>query len=64
VSAAAERTFLRPRDGRMLGGVCAAVARRLGLDATLVRVAWIAAALVFGVGLVAYAILWLLIPEE
>jgi phage shock protein PspC (stress-responsive transcriptional regulator) len=48
----------------MLGGVCAAVARRLGLDATVVRGAWIAAALVFGAGLVVYAILWLLIPEE
>ena len=33
-------TFLRPRDGRILGGVCAAIARRIGQDAVALRAAW------------------------
>jgi phage shock protein PspC (stress-responsive transcriptional regulator) len=32
-----EQTFLRPKDDRKLAGVAAALARRAGLDATLVR---------------------------
>ncbi len=56
--------LLRPRDGRMIAGVCAALARRLGMDATLMRVGFSVAFFLLGAGLVAYLLLWLLIPEE
>jgi phage shock protein C len=59
-----EKTLLRPRDGRVVAGVCAAVARRFGLDAVVVRAVWVLAVLVLGVGILAYLILWVLIPEE
>lgn len=55
--------LLRPRDGRILAGVCAGVARALGWDATLVRGLWILLSL-FGIGLVLYLALWLAIPQE
>jgi phage shock protein PspC (stress-responsive transcriptional regulator) len=32
------RTLVRPRDDRMLAGVCSGIGRYLGLDPTLVRV--------------------------
>jgi len=32
-----DRTFLRPRDGAVLGGVCAALSRAVGLDVSVVR---------------------------
>ncbi|QDU69588.1 PspC domain-containing protein [Engelhardtia mirabilis] len=32
-----DRTFLRPRQGSVLGGVCAALARAAGLDVSVVR---------------------------
>ncbi len=48
----------------MLGGVCASFARYFGVDATLIRVLWAMALPVFGTGLLAYIICWILIPEE
>jgi phage shock protein PspC (stress-responsive transcriptional regulator) len=54
----------RPQDGRMLAGVCAGIGRYFGVDATLVRLACVAAALIFGSGVLAYVICWIVIPEE
>jgi phage shock protein PspC (stress-responsive transcriptional regulator) len=56
--------FLRPRDGRVIAGVCAALARRFGMDASLVRLVFFLAFFLLGAGLVAYLLLWLMIPEE
>ena len=60
----AEKKLLRPRDGRMIAGVCAACARYFGVDVTLVRVLWVLAVLGLGTGVLAYLICWLLIPQE
>jgi phage shock protein C len=56
--------LLRPKDGKILGGVCAALAKRFEMDVTLMRVLWLVALCCFGVGLVTYVILWLVIPSE
>ena len=53
----------RSLDDRWVGGVCAGVADRLGVDPVLVRVATVALALLGGVGVVAYALAWLLLPD-
>jgi phage shock protein PspC (stress-responsive transcriptional regulator) len=55
--------FVRPREGRMLAGVCAGVAQRWNLDITLVRVIAVVLALMSGVGVVAYVAAWLLTPS-
>jgi phage shock protein C len=55
--------FFRSKTDRILGGVCGGMADYLGLDPLLVRVLWVLS-LTFGVGLVAYILLWLLAPEE
>jgi len=54
----------RPRDGRVLGGVCAGLAAARGLPVGAVRVAFAAAALVAGIGVVAYVACWLIVPGE
>ena len=59
-----ERKLLRPRDGAMIGGVCAAFARYFGIDATLVRILWVLLVLAVGTGLLAYVVCWILIPLE
>jgi len=56
--------LLRPRDGRMIGGVCAAFARRFAVDVSLIRIVWALLAVAFGTGVLAYLICWLVIPEE
>jgi phage shock protein C len=55
--------FVRPREGRMLAGVCAGIAERWSLDVTLVRIAAVVLTLLSGVGLVAYVAAWLLTPS-
>src|SRR4051794_26361105 len=55
--------FVRPREGRMFGGVCAGIAGRWGLDVTLVRIATVVLTLLSGVGLAAYFAAWLLTPS-
>jgi phage shock protein PspC (stress-responsive transcriptional regulator) len=55
----------RPTDDRVILGVCAAVARRTGVDATIVRViAAIGVAVLTTPFLVAYAALALIIPRD
>lgn len=60
----AER-LVRPREHRMIAGVCAGFAQRYGWDASLVRLVLILA-LVFGAGtpVLAYAIAWVVMPNE
>src|SRR5437763_9727288 len=55
--------FVRPREGRMLAGVCAGVAARWDLDVTLVRISAVVLTLLSGVGLVAYVAAWMLTPS-
>jgi phage shock protein PspC (stress-responsive transcriptional regulator) len=59
-----EKKLLRPRDGVMLAGVCAGFARYFGVDVTLVRLGWVFLVVLFGTGLLAYLICWIVIPQE
>ena len=65
-SAAPARVLMvRPLTGRKLAGVCQGLANQYGWDVTLIRViAVLLAVLVFPVGLVAYVVFWVLVPEE
>ena len=56
--------LIRPRSGRVIGGVCAALARRFGWDVTLVRVLAVASILIPGPQVLAYLIAWAIIPGE
>src|SRR2546429_2415168 len=53
----------RRADGRLVGGVCGGLAEHLGLEAIIVRIAF-AVLISAGVGVVAYAALWLLVPQR
>jgi phage shock protein PspC (stress-responsive transcriptional regulator) len=57
-------TLERPRDGRILGGVCAAVARRFGIRPLTVRVLFLLSCLLPGPQFVAYLAMWIIIPGE
>ncbi len=55
------RRMTRPRRGRVLAGVAAGFAEHLGLPVARVRVGFAAFSL-FGIGAVAYLLLWVLTP--
>jgi phage shock protein C len=52
----------RPRSGRVIGGVCAALAARFGWDVTLVRVLAVVSLLLPGPQLIFYIVAWIVIP--
>lgn len=56
-------SLVRPRNGKLIGGVCAALANRFGLPKFLVRLGFVVFGLV-GVGELVYIALWIVIPKE
>jgi phage shock protein PspC (stress-responsive transcriptional regulator) len=58
------RLLRRPVADRMLGGVAAGIADYLGVDETLVRIAFVVLTFIGGAGVPVYVAGWLLIPEE
>ena len=48
----------------MLGGVCAGLARRFGTSATTMRLLFVLSCLLPGPQIVAYIVLWVLLPSE
>jgi phage shock protein PspC (stress-responsive transcriptional regulator) len=61
----ARQGLVRPREGRMLAGVCAGLARRFGLDPWIARLLFVLILFVIpGSQLLIYPVLWLLMPAE
>jgi len=58
------KRLYRSRSDNMLGGVCAGLAAYWGIDVTFIRIVWVAAVLLGGVGLFTYVLCWILIPED
>lgn len=52
----------RPRRGKIIGGVCAALSARFGLPKFLVRLGFVIFGLV-GIGELVYIALWIMIPK-
>lgn len=49
---------------KKIAGVCSGVANYLGWDTTIVRVVWAVATLCYGVGLLAYLVCAVAMPNE
>ena len=58
------RRLVRPRDSRMIAGVCSGLGRRFGLSATTVRVLFLLSCLLPGPQILLYLALWILMPNE
>lgn len=54
----------RPREGRVLVGVCAGIGAFFSADPVLVRLGWILFCCLGGSGFLAYLVAAVLIPEE
>ena len=48
-------------NNKVLLGVCGGIAEYLNIDAKIVRIAWVVAAIFAGIGLVAYLLVWLVL---
>ncbi|HRK59154.1 MAG TPA: PspC domain-containing protein [Candidatus Kapabacteria bacterium] len=54
----------RSTADKKLGGVCAGIAAYLGIDVTIIRVAFVIGTIAWGATLLLYVILWMVMPEE
>jgi phage shock protein PspC (stress-responsive transcriptional regulator) len=60
---ARSQALVRPRR-RLIGGVCAGLARRFDLSPTLVRVLFVLSCLLPGPQILLYIALWIVVPSE
>ncbi|WP_243043101.1 PspC domain-containing protein [Dyella sedimenti] len=58
-----EKRLHRSLTDRKLAGVCGGIAEYLGWDPTLVRLLWVVLTLLGGSGVVAYIVLWIVMPD-
>lgn len=58
------RRLVRRTDQKVIGGVCAGLADHFSLDVTLIRIAFVALALLGFGGVLVYLVAWLLIPAS
>ena len=54
----------RPRNDRVIAGVCAGMARRFNMSAGMVRILFVLSMLLPGPQVLAYIVLWILMPAE
>ena len=59
-----EKKLYRSRNDKKVAGVCAGLAKYLGMDVTVVRLIMVLLTLFVGGGLIAYIVCALVIPEE
>ncbi len=54
----------RPATGRLLAGVLAGLARRVGVSPLILRIAFVVSILLPGPQLLLYLVLWVAMPQE
>ena len=60
-----QQGLVRPRQGRVLGGVCAGLGRRFGISPGVARLLFVVLLLVLpGSQILIYPVLWFLMPDE
>ncbi len=58
------RNLTRPRQGRILAGVCAGLAQRFGWSVFMVRLLFLVSIILPGSQVIVYLVLWLLMPSR
>ena len=58
------RRLYRSKNDKVLAGVCGGVAEYFAVDPVIVRVLWVLAIFLGGLGIIAYIIAWIIVPEK
>ena len=59
------KTLFRSKKNRMIAGVCAGIGDYFSIDPTVIRLLWVLITFFSGgVGVLAYVIAWIIIPEK
>ena len=57
-------TLQRSRTTRRIAGICGGLADQHGWNVTMIRLLWVALVLFAGTGVLAYLVLWVVLPEQ
>lgn len=57
-------TLTRPRQGKIIAGVCAGLAQRFGWSVFLVRLVFLLSIVIPGSQVLVYIVLWILMPQS
>jgi phage shock protein C len=58
------KRLYRSRNERILGGVCGGMGKYFNVDPVIARLIWAVLFFFGGIGLLAYIIAWIIVPEE
>lgn len=58
------KKLMRSKTDKIIGGVCGGLGDYLEIDPVIIRIVWLVLFFVGGVGLLAYIVAWIIIPEE
>ena len=58
------KKLYRSTKERWVAGICGGIAEYANIDPTIVRVLWILLSLIYGVGIILYIAMWIIVPEK
>lgn len=58
------KRLYRSGKDKILGGVCGGIGEYLGVDPTLIRLLWILFSLAYGMGILLYIVMWIIVPRN
>ena len=58
------KRLYRSSNDKILGGVCGGIGDYFKVDSSLIRIAWLIFSLIYGSGILAYIIAWIIIPRN
>lgn len=59
-----DRKIYLSNTNKKIGGVCGGLGEYFGIDPTIVRILWVLAVFLEGIGLLAYFIAWIVMPRR
>ena len=59
-----KKKLYRNEKNKIIGGVCAGIADYYNADPVLIRLIWVTLTLIWGVGLLAYILAWIIVPVK
>lgn len=58
------KQLYRSRENKRLAGVCGGIAEYFNIDPTIVRLVWVLFTITYGIGILAYIVAVIIIPEK
>lgn len=59
-----KQRLYRSRTDKVFGGICGGLANYFNIDVVIVRIIFVASALVWGLSFILYLVLWIAVPQE